>query len=189
MVAAKEHLPRMTPAEYFAWEEQQEIKHEYFDGEVFAMTGGTVNHGRISGRIFALIDDRLSESDRCIALNSDVKIKIQASEKYVYPDVSASCDERDRETTQFISHPSLIVEVLSPSTEAYDRGKKFKLYQRSSSLLEYVLVSAEEIEIEVFRKNERGKWEVTNYVAGDMVEFESINLTFPIDRVYRGIEL
>jgi Uma2 family endonuclease len=188
MVAASTHLPRLTPQEYFAWEAQQEIKHEYFEGEVFAMSGGTVNHGRIGGRIFSLIDDRLSESDRCIALNSDVKIKIQTSEKYVYPDASATCDERDRQTTQFISHPSLIVEVLSPSTEAYDRGKKFKLYQRSSSLIEYVLVSAEEIEIEVFRKNERGKWEVTNYVAGDMVELESIGLTFAIERVYRGIE-
>jgi Uma2 family endonuclease len=197
MVAAREHLPRLTPEEYFAWEEQQEVKHEYFDGEVFAMTGGTVNHGRIGGRIFSLIDDHLVESDRCIALNSDVKIKIQASEKYIYPDASATCDERDRQTTQFISHPSLIVEVLSPSTEAYDsstktlceRGKKFKLYQRSIALMEYVLVSAEEIEIEVFRKNDRDKWEVTNYVAGDIVELESINLTFQIDRVYRGIDL
>jgi Uma2 family endonuclease len=196
MVAAREHLPRFTPEEYFAWEEQQEVKHEYFDGEVFAMSGGTVNHGRIGGRIFSLIDDHLIESDRCIALNSDVKIKIQASEKYIYPDASATCDERDRQTTQFISHPSLIVEVLSPSTEAYDsstktlceRGKKFKLYQRSIALMEYVLVSAEEIEIEVFRKNDRDKWEVTNYVAGDVVELESINLTFLIDRVYRGIE-
>jgi Uma2 family endonuclease len=196
MVVSREYLPRLTPEEYFAWEEQQEVKHEYFDGEVFAMTGGTVNHGRIGGRIFSLIDDHLIESDRCIALNSDVKIKIQASEKYVYPDASATCDERDRQTTQFISHPSLIVEVLSPSTvraasafaEAYDRGKKFKLYQRSIALMEYVLVSAEEIEIEVFRKNDRGKWEVTNYVAGDVVELESINLIFPIDRVYRGIE-
>jgi Uma2 family endonuclease len=197
MVAAREHLPRLTPEEYFAWEEQQEVKHEYFDGEIFSMTGGTVNHGRIGGRIFSLIDDHLIESDRCIALNSDVKIKIQASEKYIYPDASVTCDERvrkasryeNRQTTQFISHPSLIVEVLSPSTEAYDRGKKFKLYQRSIALMEYVLVSAEEIEIEVFRKNDRGKWEVTNYVAGDAVELESINLTFPIDRVYRGIEL
>jgi Uma2 family endonuclease len=188
MVAAREHLPRLTPAEYFAWEEQQEVKHEYFDGEIFSMTGETVNHGRIGGRIFSLIDDHLIESDRCITLNSDVKIKIQASEKYVYPDASVTCDERDRQNTQFISHPSLIVEVLSSSTEAYDRGKKFKLYQRSIALTEYVLVSAEEIEIEIFRKNDRGKWEVTNYVAGDAVELESINLTFPIDRVYRGIE-
>jgi Uma2 family endonuclease len=188
MVAAQEQLPQLTPEEYFAWEEQQEIKHEYFDGEIFAMSGGTVNHGRISGRIFSLIDDRLNGSEQCIALNSDVKIKIQGLEKYVYPDASVTCDRRDLQTNQFISYPSTIVEVLSPSTEAYNRGKKFKLYQRSTSLIEYVLVSAEEIEIEVFRKNERSKWEVTNYVDGDTVELESIGLTFAIERVYRGIE-
>jgi Uma2 family endonuclease len=87
------------------------------------------------------------------------------------------------------SSRSLIVEVLSPSIEAYDRGKKFKLYQRSIALTEHVLVSAEEIEIEVFRKNDRDKWEVTNCVSGDVVELESINLTFTSDQVYRGIEL
>jgi Uma2 family endonuclease len=75
-----------------------------------------------------------------------------------------------------------------PSTEAYDRGKKFKLYRQSSSLIEYVLVNADEIEIDVFRKNDRGRWEETNYVPGDLVELESIDLTFPIDRVYRGIK-
>jgi len=74
------------------------------------------------------------------------------------------------------------------STEAYDRGKKFKLYQRSTSLVDYVLVDTEEIAIEVFHKNDRNKWEVTNYNAGDAVELESINLTFPVERVYRGIE-
>jgi Uma2 family endonuclease len=189
MIATPERFPQMTPTDYLAWEEQQEIKHEYFDGEIFAMTGCTVNHGRIGGRIFALMDDRLIDSDRCIALNSDVKIKIQAAEKYVYPDASVTCDDRDRQTAQFISYPSLIVEVLSYSTEAYDRGKKFKLYQRSTSLIEYVLVSAEEMELEVFRKNDRGKWEVTNYAAGDVVELESIDLTFPIERLYRGIQL
>jgi Uma2 family endonuclease len=188
MVAAQEHLPRLTPAEYFAWEEQQEVKHEYFDGEVFAMSGGTQNHGRIAIRLVSVIDNHLGDGD-CTVLNSDVRVKIQESEKYVYPDASVTCDERDRETPNYVAYPRLIIEVLSPSTEAYDRGKKFKLYQRSTSLVEYVLVSAEEIEIEVFRKNDRGKWEVTNYAAGDTVELESIDLTFPIDRVYRGIEL
>jgi Uma2 family endonuclease len=187
MVAAKEHSPRFTPEEYFAWEQQQEVKHEYFDGEVFAMSGGTQNHGRIAVRLVSLLDNHLDDGN-CAVLNSDVRVKIQAAEKYVYPDASVTCDERDRDTPQYVAYPRLIIEVLSPSTEAYDRGKKFKLYQRSTSLIEYVLVSAEEIEIEVFRKNERDKWEVTNYAAGDNVELESIDLTFAIDRVYRGIE-
>jgi Uma2 family endonuclease len=187
MIAAREHLPRLTPEEYFAWEGQQEVKHEYFDGEVFAMSGGTQNHGRIAVRLVSLIDNHLDDGD-CAVLNSDVRVKIQESEKYVYPDASVTCDSQDRETPQYVAYPRLIIEVLSPSTEAYDRGKKFKLYQRSTSLAEYVLVSAEEIEIEVFRKNDRGKWELTSYVAGDVVELESIHLTFLIDRVYRGIE-
>jgi Uma2 family endonuclease len=187
MVAVQKHHPKFTPEEYFAWEEQQEVKHEYFEGEVFAMSGGTKEHGRISLNITTLLDIHLGEGD-CQIFNSDVRVKIQESEKYTYPDASVTCDERDRETNQFVSYPCLIVEVLSPSTEAYDRGKKFKLYQRSTSLVNYVLVNAEEIEIEVFRKNDRNRWEVINYVAGDAVELESINLTFPIERVYRGVK-
>jgi Uma2 family endonuclease len=187
MIAVQEHLPHITPAEYFAWEEGQEVKHEYFDGEVFAMSGGTTNHSKIATNIITLIDNHLGDGD-CQVFNSDARIKIQAAEKYVYPDVSVTCDERDRLTPQFNSYPRMIVEVLSPRTEAYDRGKKFKLYQRSTSLVEYILVSAEEIEVEVFRKNERSKWEVTNYVAGDTIELESIGLTVAIERVYRGIE-
>lgn len=187
MVALQEHSPRFTPQGYFAWEEQQEIKHEYFDGEVFAMSGGTLNHSQIAGNFHSLLDNHLADSG-CRLFTSDARIKIQESEKYVYPDVSVTCDERDRDADQFVSHPCLIVEVLSSSTEAYDRGKKFKLYQRSISLVDYVLVSAEEIEIEVFRKNDRHRWEVINYAAGDAVELESINLTFPIERVYRGVK-
>ena len=187
MIAAKEHFPKFTPEEYFAWEEQQEVRHEYFDGEVYAMTGGSVNHGEIAMNFGRLVGNHLEDSG-CRVLSPDVKINIQRSNDYVYPDISVTCDERDRETPQFITHPCLIVEVLSPSTEAYNRGKKFKLYRRSASLVEYVLVSSTEIEIDVFRKNDRGRWEEISYVAGDLVELESINLTFPIDRVYKGIK-
>jgi Uma2 family endonuclease len=187
MVAVQEHLPRLTPSEYFAWEEQQEVKHEYFDGAVFAMSGGSQNHSEIAVKLTILIGGHL-EGSNCRALNSDARIKIEASEQYVYPDLSVTCDPRDRQTTQYISYPQLIIEVLSPSTEAYDRGKKFKLYQKSSTLVDYVLVSSEEVAIEVFHKQDRSKWELTNYLTGDMVELKSINLTFAIDRVYQGIE-
>jgi Uma2 family endonuclease len=194
MIAAKENFPRFTPEEYFAWEEQQEEKHEYFDGEVYAMSGGTLNHSEIASNFNRLLGNHLEDSD-CRVLNSDARVKIQRSEKYVYPDVSVTCDERDRQTTKYIARPCTIVEVLSPGTvraasafaEAYDRGKKFKLYRQSASLIDYVLVNADEIEIDVFRQNDRGRWEEINYVAGDLVELESINLTFPIERVYRGI--
>jgi Uma2 family endonuclease len=187
MVAAREHLPKLTPEEYFAWEERQEVKHEYFDGEVFAMTGGTQNHGRIAVRLVSLIDNHLDDGN-CAAFNSDVRVKIQDSEKYVYPDVSVTCDERDRQTPQYVSHPCLIVEVLSPSTEAYDRGNKFELYRRSPSLREYALVSADAVAIDLHRKNERDRWELIYFRAGDTVELETIGLTFPIEQIYRGIK-
>lgn len=187
MVAARENLSKFTPEEYFAWEEQQEVKHEYFEGEVYAMSGGTQNHSRVGGRLFSLVDLHLDDSE-CVVLTSDARVKIQKSEKYVYPDVSVTCDERDRETPQFITHPCLIVEVLSPSTEAYDRGDKFELYRRSTSLREYALVSADKIAIDLHRKDDLNWWQSIYFRAGDTVELESINLTFPIERVYRGIE-
>ena len=154
---------------------------------VFAMSGGVPNHSKIAVNLTVLLGNHLEDSG-CQLFNSDARIKIQESEKYTYPDLSVTCDERDQNTLQYITYPCLIVEVLSPNTEAYDRGKKFKLYQRSNTLVDYVLVDAEEISIEVFHKNERGKWEVTNYVAGEAVELESINLTFPIEQAYRGIK-
>ncbi len=186
MVAAYQNSPRFTPNEYFAWEEQQELRHEYLDGEVYAMTGATVNHGQIAANLIILLGSHL-RGGGCRVLTSDVKVGIQESNDYVYPDVSVTCNELDRAATKFISYPCLIIEVLSPSTEAYDRGGKFRLYRRSSSLRDYVLVNANKIEIDLYHKNDLDRWEISNYVAGDAIELESINLTFPIDRVFEGI--
>jgi Uma2 family endonuclease len=186
VVAAREHLPKLTPDEYFAWEEQQEVKHEYFDGDVFAMTGGTPPHSKIAVNLTILLGNHL-EGGNCQLLNSDARIKIQDSEKYTYPDLSVTCDGRDQDAKQFISYPCLIIEVLSPSTEAYDRGNKFELYRRSTSLTEYALVSADTVAIDLHRKNDRDRWELIYFRADDTVELDSINLTFPIERIYRGI--
>jgi Uma2 family endonuclease len=187
MVAAREQLPKLTPEEYFAWEEQQEVKHEYFDGEVYAMTSGVPNHSKIAVNLTILVGSHLDESG-CQVFNSDARIKVENANKFVYPGLSVSCDERDRSAEQFISYPCLIIEVLSPSTEAYDRGNKFELYRRSSTLQEYALVSVDKIAIDLYRKNERNRWELIYYRTGDVVELESIDLTFPIERIYRGIE-
>jgi Uma2 family endonuclease len=98
-----------------------------------------------------------------------------------------TCDDRDRTTTQYITYPCLIVEVLSPSTEAYDRGNKFKMYRRNPSLQEYVLVSVDAIEIELFRKTETGDWRIINYQKGDAIELKSVNFTCQIEQVYEDI--
>jgi Uma2 family endonuclease len=186
MIAARESLPIFTPEEYFEWEERQEIRHEYFDGEVYAMTGGTLNHSEIATKFSILLGNHL-RGGNCRLLNSDARINIYNSNKYVYPDLSVTCDQRDRNNTKFISHPCLIAEVLSPSTEAYDRGDKFAMYRLSPSLQDYVLVSANKIAIDIYNKDDRGKWDIINYRSGDVVELASINLTFQIEQIYEDI--
>jgi Uma2 family endonuclease len=186
MVAVKEDHPRITPEEYFAWEERQQIRHEYIDGEVYAMTGGTINHGAIALNFGALLKNHL-RGRGCKTLNSDCRVNIVGMNRYVYPDISVSCDDRDRNATQYITYPCLIIEVLSAGTEAYDRGNKFRMYRRNPSLQEYVLVSADTIEIEVFRRSDGDQWWIINYQAGDTVELTSIDLTIPIEQIYEDI--
>jgi Uma2 family endonuclease len=188
MVALKDNTPKFTPEEYFDWEEQQLERHELIDGEVYAMTGGTVNHSRIGLKFGALLDNHLSGSN-CQTLNSDCRVNIVQSDNYTYPDVSVTCDERDKTTTKYITYPCLIIEVLSFSTEAYDRGSKFRMYRQNPILQDYVLVSSEQIEIDLYHKTESGNWEIINYQAGDTIELKSVNLTFAIERIYEGIEL
>jgi Uma2 family endonuclease len=187
MVAAREHLPRFTPEEYFAWEEQQLYRHEYIDGEVYAMSGGTINHGDIAGNFLALLKAHM-RGRGCKTLNSDCRINILDSTNYVYPDVSVTCDERDKLTPQYIIYPCLIVEVLSPSTEAYDRGGKFRMYRRNPNLKDYVLVDASKISIDLYHKDDTGNWQIINYEPGESIELKSVNLTFPIEQVYEDIE-
>ncbi len=186
MISARESLPTFTPEEYFEWEERQEIRHEYFDGEVYAMTGGTLNHSEIAINFGSLIKAHL-RGGKCRLLNGDARINIYNSNKYVYPDLSVTCDQRDRNNTKFVGHPCLIGEVLSPSTEAYDRGDKFAMYRLSHSLQDYVLVSADKVAIDIYHRDDRGKWDIINYRSSDLVELVSIDLSFPIEQIYEDI--
>jgi Uma2 family endonuclease len=188
MIAAKENFPQMTPEEYFAWEEKQLEKHELINGQVYAMSGGSVNHGRLAIRLTAMFDHHL-ENSSCIAGNSDIKINIVATKNYTYPDASVTCDDRDKNTPNYFTYPCLIVEVLSPSTETYDRGGKFRLYRKNPVLQDYLLVSSISIEMDLYHKNEAGDWLIINYQAGDKVELKSINLSFPIEQIYRNLDL
>lgn len=186
MVAARKQYPTLTPEEYFAWEERQTCRHEYIDGQVYAMTGGTINHSKIASNVNFLLKSHL-RGGQCQVLTSDARVNVYASRNYLYPDASVTCDDRDRNAVQFITYPCLIVEVLSPHTEAYDRGNKFALYRRNPNLSDYVLVDANDFAIDVYRKDERNKWDILNYRAGDAVELLSIGLTFPIEQVYEDI--
>lgn len=188
MIAAKEGFSKLTPEEYFAWEEQQLEKYEYIDGQVYAMSGGSKNHSLISVRCITLFSNHL-ENSGCETGNSDLKVNIVGSDDYTYPDVSVTCDDLDQNTTQYITYPCLIVEVLSDSTEAYDRGGKFRMYRQNPVLQDYLLVSSTKIEIDLYRKTDNGEWLIINYKAGDTIELKSIDLSFSIEKIYRGLVL
>lgn len=186
MIAAKDNAPHLTPEEYFTWEEKQLEKHELIDGQVYAMTGGSVNHSRIAIRFATMVDTHLDASS-CIIGNSDLKVNILGTNNYTYPDISVTCDDRDKTTTQYITYPCLIIEVLSKTTEAYDRGGKFRMYQNNPVLKDYLLVSSTAMEIDLYHKNDAGQWMIINYGEGDTIELKSISLSFPIQQIYRGL--
>lgn len=188
MIAAKDNFPPLTPEEYFIWEEKQLEKHEYIDGQVYAMSGGSVNHGRIAVKFTSMFDTHL-ENSPCIIGNSDIRVNIVETNNYTYPDVSVSCDDRDKATSQYITYPCLIVEVLSDSTEAYDRSGKFRMYRHNPILRDYLLVSSTRIEMDLYHKNKAGDWLIINYQEGDIVELKSISLSFAIEQVYHNLDL
>jgi Uma2 family endonuclease len=186
MIAVRETDRHFTPEEYFAWEEQQLEKHELIDGRVYAMTGGTQNHSAIKLSIGSLIRSHL-RGNPCRVFNSDLKVNILHTSNYTYPDLSVTCDNRDGKNALYITYPCLIVEVLSNSTEAYDRGKKFEKYRRNPSLVDYVLVSSEEVAIDIYHKKDTGEWVILSYRSGDLVELKSIDLSIPIEQIYEEI--
>lgn len=186
MIAARDEERYFTPEEYFAWEEKQLEKHELINGLVYAMTGGTQNHSAIKLNIGSLIKAHLRGS-KCRVFNSDLKVNIFTTRNYTYPDLSVTCDRRDREHSLYITYPCLIVEVLSDSTEAYDRGKKFEKYRQNPNLVDYVLVSADEMAVDIYHKNDAGEWVIMSYRSGDQVELKSIGLNVPIEQFYEDV--
>ena len=177
----------ISPEEYLEGERVSPIKHEYRRGHVYVMTGAKKPHIVISVNLASLLNNHLHESS-CLVLSSDIKVRLEEANCYYYPDVAVTCDERDTNSTEdFILYPSLIIEVLSPSTASFDRGDKFVDYQTASSLQEYVLITQSEIKIECFRLNAEGNWVSQTYRQGDTVEFVSANFSCPISEIYQKV--
>ncbi|MEG4319561.1 MULTISPECIES: Uma2 family endonuclease [unclassified Microcoleus] len=176
MVALPDRLS-MSAEAYLTWEPTQEERYEYWDAEVVAMSGGTRNHNRITFNFSKLLDDRLNQPYEIYILA--VKLRVEPGQNYFYPDVVVTCDERDNDP-QLVQFPALIVEVLSPSTEALDRGAKFAKYRQFSTLQEYVLVQVEQPGVEVFRRNEQGLWVLSEYGLGDTLRLESVDVEIAI---------
>ena len=185
MVALPDYIS-MSAEEYLLWEPTQEQRYEYWDGEVVAMSGGTRNHNRVSLNFSKLLDDALADRS-CEVYIVDVKVQVEPGQKYFYPDVVVTCDPRDRDP-QLIQYPCLIIEVLSPSTEAADRGKKFAKYRQSPSLQEYVLVQVAQPLVEVFRRNQQGQWVLSEYNLNDKLRLESVDVEIAIAELYRQVQ-
>jgi Uma2 family endonuclease len=177
----------ISPEDYLEGERVSPIKHEYRRGHVYAMTGAKKPHIIITSNLVRRLGNHLDDTD-CIILPLDIKVRLEEANCYYYPDVAVTCDERDTGSTEdFILYPSLVVEVLSPSTAAFDRGDKFADYQTSPSLQEYVLITQSEIKIECFRLNAEGYWVSQTYREGDELELMSIDFSCPIAQVYQKV--
>ncbi len=151
-MALAQQKPRLyTAKKYLISERESEIRHEYLNGEIFEMAGANKRHNRISTNLIHLIETQIRDRD-CSVYGSDMRIRIPATQTYTYPDVVALCgpEEFEDETEDNLLNPTLIVEVLSKSTEAYDRGAKFEHYQTIESLREYVLITQEPFRVEQF---------------------------------------
>jgi Uma2 family endonuclease len=185
MVALPDRL-FMSAVEYLDWEPTQEDRYEYWDGEVVAMSGGTRNHNRISLNFSKLLDDALINRN-CEVYIADVKVQVEPGRKYFYPDVVVTCDKGD-DDAQIVQFPCLIIEVLSPSTEAIDRGVKFARYRQFTSLQEYVLVQVDRPKVEVFRRNDLNQWVLSEYDLDEILLLESIGMEIAIADLYRQIQ-
>ena len=161
-------------------------RYEYLDGELRMLAGGSTYHSAIIANLTAILG-RALENGPCWVYNSDIRVQLSES-RYVYPDISVSCDQRDKELDDTIHYPCIVIEVLSPSTEATDRGKKFIYYLESQALQEYVMVDSQSVRIEVYHREEDG-WKLHTFGPGNTVRLESLDIQFPIDGVYRDMKL
>jgi len=179
--------PYLSPEDYLAAEAESPVKHEYRDGEVYAMAGGTDAHVTIALNLWALLRGHL-RGGSCQAYALDMKARVEELNRFYYPDVMVTCDDRDRNNNTFKCHPCLVVEVLSESTEAFDRGDKFSDYRHLVSLQEYVLISQVRPQVEVFRRNAEGLWVLHPYGDGDTVELASVGWSGAISELYEAVE-
>jgi Uma2 family endonuclease len=178
----------MTLDEYLASEETAAQRHEFLDGELFAMSGGTRAHDSLALAVAAELRAAL-RGKPCAAQASNLRVKSAATGLYTYPDALVHCGpvfEDAKETT--LLNPRVIVEVLSAGTEAYDRGEKFRHYRAIPSVAEYVLVSATDRRVEIYARRER-TWELSIREAGQEIELASIDVRLALDAIYEGVAL
>jgi Uma2 family endonuclease len=182
---------KISIEEYLEMENAALEKHEYYQGEVFAMSGSKVPHNEICVNLIAILKNR-SKGKKCKPYNSDQRIHIPSNTLFTYPDISIVCGEiitLNGDNWNALN-PTVIIEVLSKSTKNYDRGEKFKLYREIKTLKEYMLVDSESVHVEIFRLNKNNHWELEEYNDGNSnIEIKVINENIAIAEIYDGVNL
>jgi Uma2 family endonuclease len=174
----------MSPEEYLEFEHNSDIKHEYIDGEVYAMAGTTKAHNTISLNLAILLREKLKDSD-CQTFMADIKVNVSNQKRFFYPDIVVTCDDNDDVNAYDVKFPKIIVEVLSESTEKFDRGKKFQYYRTIPSLQEYILISSQEYLIECFRRTKNDLWTLQTYEGlNAILRIENLAIDAPLSEIY-----
>lgn len=172
---------------YLAWEAGQPDRSEYVAGEVFAMVGVRRVHATVAGNVFSALREHLRGTP-CLPFIADMKLRVASADAFFYPDVMVTCDRGDRKADLFVEHPKLIVEVLSDSTAAYDRGAKFAAYRRIDALQEYVLIDVDARRIEVYRRRPSNEWLLHDYAGEPSCRLESVALTLTVQTVFEDVD-
>jgi len=185
-----EQQPYYTLEEYFDLEETAEYKSEYYQGEIFAMAGGSANHNRIALNVATALSNAF-RGKPCEAFMSDLRVWVKQLDLYTYPDVMVVCGDLEfaHDRTDTVANPILIFEVLSPSTESYDRGKKFEFYRTIETLKDYVLIDQERVHVEYFRQLDDGQWLLSVFDdEADALTLQSIGVEMPLSDIYQRVD-
>jgi Uma2 family endonuclease len=186
-MVAQPHRQRMTVEEYLELDRRSpDVRYEYIDGQVYLMTGGSAAHALIIANLIREIGIQL-RGGPCKVFSSDVKVCVSET-RYLCPDITVSCDERDRQVgVEMLKYPRFVIEVLSPSTEQRDRHKKSNLYRAMPAIEEYALVESQVQAVEVYRRMPNSFWGFAHFEAGDRIEFVSLGITLPLEAVYEDV--
>lgn len=186
-ISAKKNV---TIEEYLEWEDASDTKHEYYQGEIFAMAGASLEHNIICGNTYGELYSKL-KGKKCRPYIGDLRIAVKANSLYTYPDISVICGEIEKTDDKFdtATNPTVIIEVLSESTKDYDRGSKFKLYRDIPQLKDYILIDAiGNVMVEHFTKNENEIWELREYDdLSQKFPIPSIDVTLQLSDIYEGV--
>ena len=175
-----------SESDYLAYEAQSPVRHEYIAGEIFAMTGASIRHNVIALNLASALRTHLKGTP-CRALIEGVKLRLRKEQSYFYPDVMVTCEDRLQELDsqqQIVEAPLVVIEILSPTTEATDRREKLRAYRTLPSLKEYLLVSQEQAQVEIYRRRGDIGWDIITYEPGDTVEIASLEIKLGMDEIY-----